>query len=151
MPAEIRALSALNHLSLCGNALRGELPPELGNLTSLTVLFLNNNSISGAVPSSFSKLTNLHYIYLYNNKFTTDIPFSYIHGEEKVQTYLYTTFRHPTIRYVITAITITNRRLSSCLIHPTFTFLANNQDVTSTVLSFLGQEEFVTCTTATLH
>ena len=145
VPAEIGALSALTHLALDGNCLRGELPPELGNLTSLTDLGLRYNLFTGPVPSFLAKLTNLETIGLNNNKFTTDIPPSTIHKEKDgVKDYLYKTFRRPTIRYVITCIIVTNRRPPSYAIHPYFTFLANNEDITLIVLTFLGREEVQT-------
>ena len=142
IPAKIGALSALTFLSLSGNDLSGELPSELGNLTSLAALSLMSNSFSGAVPSSLANLTNLSAIDLSYNNFTTDVPPSYIiDDKEKVQTYLYTALRRPTIRYVITCIITTNCHPLSKPIHPLFTFLSNNEDVTITVLSFLGDEE----------
>ena len=142
IPAEIGALSALTYLTLCNNSLSGSLPPEIGNLTSLKQLYVHCNIFTGAIPSSSAKLTNLSSVGLYSNYFSTNIPPSAIvRNKERVQTYIYTTFRRPTIRYIIICIITTIRRPPANLIHPVFTFLSKIKDITLTVFSFLGKEE----------
>ena len=147
IPPEIGALSALKELHLfSNNMIGGTLPRELGNLSCLHTLFLDSNEISGSIPSSLANLTNLHTLSLHRNNFAEDddirIPPSVIlNNKGIVQSFLYTTFRRPTIRYVITCIVVTNRRILSNEIHPKFTFLAENEDIASIVMSFLGDEE----------
>ena len=144
IPAEIASLSALISLNISGNYyLCGTLPSELGNLTSLTELFLDTNSFHGSIPRTFANLTDLTSLSLIHNKFNNGNPQKILifSNKERVQDYLYTTLRRPTVRYVITCVTVTNFRPHWRAIHPFFTFLANNEDITTVVLSYLGEQE----------
>ncbi|PRQ52511.1 putative leucine-rich repeat-containing, plant-type, leucine-rich repeat domain, L [Rosa chinensis] len=67
-------LTKLNHLSLDGNYLRGDLPCSLATLTQLLVLDLNQNLITGEIPCCLANLTQLLKLDLGRNQITGQIP-----------------------------------------------------------------------------
>ena len=80
-------LTALTHLNLSGNNLRGALPPELAQLSNLTELDLSENEhctrylfiticrgLTGNIPTELGLLPNLTILDLSDNKLTGVVP-----------------------------------------------------------------------------
>ncbi|TXG53912.1 hypothetical protein EZV62_019168 [Acer yangbiense] len=74
IPAQVGALSKLNHLDLGYNHFTGAIPPEIWNLRNLTRLFLDGNELTGHIPPTLGHLTKLETLYLSANRLTGPIP-----------------------------------------------------------------------------
>ncbi|KAM5549283.1 putative LRR receptor-like serine/threonine-protein kinase [Rosa sericea] len=69
----IANLTALHHIWLGDNKLKGEIP-DMGSLKELETLHLENNQLEGQIPESLGKLPKLREIYLQNNKLKGNVP-----------------------------------------------------------------------------
>ncbi|XP_061343381.1 MDIS1-interacting receptor like kinase 2-like [Gastrolobium bilobum] len=74
IPAEIKNLSNLKHLSLGINKLNGTIPEEIGLLSYLEVLELHQNVFQGPIPSSIGNLRMLQFLDLHNSGLNSSIP-----------------------------------------------------------------------------
>ena len=74
IPAEIRLLETLEHLTLRDNALSGPIPPELGDLRKLRTLFLDRNALTSPLPPALADLPELEDLGLGWNELTGPIP-----------------------------------------------------------------------------
>ena len=74
LPADISALTSLQHLEMHKNKIRGELPPYLYDMTSLRTLFLDDNKIEGEIPAEVGNLVNLEKLTLNENEIWGEIP-----------------------------------------------------------------------------
>ena len=66
-PANSVSCSALETLTLEGNAISGPIPPELGGLTDLRWLHLGRNELIGHVPQTLLELEGLTSLTLEGN------------------------------------------------------------------------------------
>ena len=60
-------MTALKHLDLSYNAIKGSIPESFGNLTRLTKVYLVNNGLSGNLPAGITRLRNLQVMVLSGN------------------------------------------------------------------------------------
>ena len=74
LPADITALTSLQHLEMHKNKIRGQLPPYLYDMTSLRTLFLDYNKIEGEIPAEVGNLVNLEKLTLNENEIWGEIP-----------------------------------------------------------------------------
>ena len=74
IPSELGDISTLQYLVVSGAMLTGSIPPELGRLSNLLQLQLNDNSLTGEIPSELGGLSNLQRLVLNGNSLTGEIP-----------------------------------------------------------------------------
>ena len=74
IPAELSALSKLEHLELWINNLQGRIPPQLGYLPSLRVLQLDFTDLTGPIPPELGNLSELRRLSIQVNDLTGPIP-----------------------------------------------------------------------------
>ncbi|XP_034600023.1 receptor kinase-like protein Xa21 [Setaria viridis] len=75
LPGSIANLStSMEHLSIWGNMVSGQIPQEIGNLVNLNAINMHFNNLTGIIPTSIGKLNKLSSLFLYGNKLSGQIP-----------------------------------------------------------------------------
>ncbi|KAJ1272786.1 hypothetical protein BS78_06G228500 [Paspalum vaginatum] len=77
VPSFLGEFTALQYMTLCGNALSGPIPKELGNLVNLILLCLSMNNLNGSIPSELGDLGKLETLYIDSAGLSGPIPSSF--------------------------------------------------------------------------